>query len=307
MGEAYNVFISWSGERSQMAAEALRKWLPIVLPASKPWMSKEDIQKGSRGLEEVAKALDGMRIGIVCLTPENLDAHWILYEAGALAKTLGEKARVCTFLLGGLNNQEITPPLGLFQWTKADDMKDIGKLIHDINKALDPPSEAEDTLDTRFGAVWPILEKKLSAIPVASAVAKPTREVPEMVAEILELSRTSVDSRKVVERLDRYLPFLERLALGNLPRFTGRVGGTDPGFLAPLSSLAAPLSDDASALIKKIVTADAGRQADLERAQAELKRSEAVLKAASEEAEHHLRSRFEQKVEAKKKQRDQGK
>jgi len=38
-------------------------------------MSNTDIDKGSRGLEEIGKALEGMKVGIICLTPENLKAE----------------------------------------------------------------------------------------------------------------------------------------------------------------------------------------------------------------------------------------
>ena len=120
MEDTKNVFISWSGERSKHAAEALREWLPIVLQAAKPWISSSDIDKGSRGLDEVGKALEGMKIGIICLTPENLTAEWILYEAGALSKTLDTKTRVCTYLLAGLQPQNVKAPIGMFQSTRAD-------------------------------------------------------------------------------------------------------------------------------------------------------------------------------------------
>src|SRR4030081_1653296 len=107
MGDASNVFISWSGERSRRAAEALRGWLRIVLQNAKPWMSDTDIEKGSRGLDEVSRALEGMKVGIICLTPENLAAHWILFEAGALSKFLDTKSRLCTYLLAGLQPQHV--------------------------------------------------------------------------------------------------------------------------------------------------------------------------------------------------------
>jgi len=71
--DTYNVFISWSGERSKKVAVALYDWLPMVLQTARPWMSKEDIEKGSRGLEEIGRALETMSVGIICLTPENVD------------------------------------------------------------------------------------------------------------------------------------------------------------------------------------------------------------------------------------------
>src|SRR6266566_1158547 len=83
MADTYNVFISWSGERSQKVGTAIYDWLPMVVQSAKPWMSEEDIEKGSRGLDEIAKALDVMSVGIICLTPENLERPWILFETGA--------------------------------------------------------------------------------------------------------------------------------------------------------------------------------------------------------------------------------
>src|SRR5437899_3787788 len=93
MGKLDNVFISWSGARSRHVAETLREWLPTVLQATKPWISR-DIDKGARGLSEIDRALKAMKVGIICLTPENLDARWIHYEAGALSKTFDDKTRV---------------------------------------------------------------------------------------------------------------------------------------------------------------------------------------------------------------------
>jgi hypothetical protein len=94
MSKPHNIFISWSGLRSRWIAETLRDWLPMIVQAANPWMSASDIDKGSRGLPEVSKALDGMKVGIVCLTPENLTAPWILYESGALSKSIDDKSRL---------------------------------------------------------------------------------------------------------------------------------------------------------------------------------------------------------------------
>jgi hypothetical protein len=101
MGMEFNVFISWSGDRSKWIAEALREWLPLVVQAAKPWMSSKDIDKGARGLQEISEKLERAKIGIVCLTPENLNVPWVLFEAGALSKTIDDETRLCTLLLGG--------------------------------------------------------------------------------------------------------------------------------------------------------------------------------------------------------------
>ncbi len=85
------VFISWSGERSKAVAQAWHDWLPNVIQAVEPWMSETDIAKGARWGMDMARELDETRVGIICLTPENLNAPWILFEAGALSKTLEEE------------------------------------------------------------------------------------------------------------------------------------------------------------------------------------------------------------------------
>ena len=82
MRNANNIFLSWSGPRSKSTAQALKEWLPNVLQAAEPWMSATDIDKGTRWREEVSAALDTMKAGIICLTPENLTAQWLLFEAG---------------------------------------------------------------------------------------------------------------------------------------------------------------------------------------------------------------------------------
>jgi hypothetical protein len=73
MSQPYNVFISWSGERSRAIAQKLREWLPKVVQTVRPWMSDVDIAKGNRGLNELTKALCSMKVGIICLSPENLE------------------------------------------------------------------------------------------------------------------------------------------------------------------------------------------------------------------------------------------
>jgi len=70
-----------------------------------------------------------------------------------------DKTRVCTYLLGGLENKDIEPPLGHFQHTKPE-KEDTRQLLHTINKAVggDDPLP-EKTLDAVFDQFWPELKK----------------------------------------------------------------------------------------------------------------------------------------------------
>jgi hypothetical protein len=82
------IFISWSGERSQRLAQALHGWLPLVLHYVKPWLSEADVSAGDRWAQAVATELETSNFGVICVTPENLGSPWVLFEAGALAKTM---------------------------------------------------------------------------------------------------------------------------------------------------------------------------------------------------------------------------
>src|ERR1044071_5524752 len=92
------IFLSWSGERSKSVALALRAWMPLVLHYVEPWLSDKDIAAGDRWSLEVGKELEQSNYGIICLTRDNLDAPWVLFEAGALSKALSAGS-VCPYLL----------------------------------------------------------------------------------------------------------------------------------------------------------------------------------------------------------------
>lgn len=116
--EGFEIFLSWSGERAGAVAGALRDWLPVFLPGAQPWSSSRDIRAGTVWLSGLLRSLATAKYGIVCLTPENVDSRWMLFEAGAVSNAL-DQARVCPYLLG-LEPGEVANPLGLFQGKRAD-------------------------------------------------------------------------------------------------------------------------------------------------------------------------------------------
>jgi hypothetical protein len=61
------LFISWSGETSQQIAQQLRDWVPLILPAVKPFITTTDIDKGARWQGEISRELEQSNYGIVCL------------------------------------------------------------------------------------------------------------------------------------------------------------------------------------------------------------------------------------------------
>lgn len=193
------VFISWSGEKSKIIAEFLQTWLRQVIQALDPWISI-DIDKGSRWNHEMSSKLEESKIGIICLTPENINSKWILFEAGALSKFKND--HVCTLLIG-MNSTDVEQPLAQFQDTKIS-KDDFKKLIININELVRNNGEKnvpEKILDTVFEMNWPSLESKLSEVlnlTVGENVDK--RNEKDLLMEILEIVRNQERTMNSLER-----------------------------------------------------------------------------------------------------------
>jgi hypothetical protein len=82
------VFISWSGDYSRQLAAAIKEWLPKVLQFVEVYFSDTDIEIGSRWYPEIVDALERSDVGLIILTPENITRQWIMFEAGAIARSL---------------------------------------------------------------------------------------------------------------------------------------------------------------------------------------------------------------------------
>lgn len=153
------VFLSWSGEFSQKAAEKLKKWLPCFIQSIDVFYSQEDIEKGDLWSEKLTNELSECNFGIVCLTNKNIDAPWIHFEAGALSAKLGN--RVATIMFN-VNQVNITGPLSRFQSTKFEE-KDFYQLIKTINNNIEKPLH-DTILETTFKSMWSAFYKDISEL-----------------------------------------------------------------------------------------------------------------------------------------------
>lgn len=175
------IFLSWSGERSKQVASALHEILKTVLHFAEPWMSEIDIESGSRGLKDISNELEGRNFGIICITPENLRAPWINFEAGALSKSV-ENGRVVPLLLG-MDAKDIPPPLGQFQAKKLD-KEGVRAVVCDINKIAAAPIE-QNILDKLFDAMWVSFETAINAIPKSTSAEPAPRKESEILEELV--------------------------------------------------------------------------------------------------------------------------
>jgi len=187
------VFLSWSGERSRQVADFLNDWLQCVVQAIEPWMSSKDIDRGSLWFSDITDQLAVTGIGIVCLTKENKNKPWILFEAGALAKGMSSN-KVCTLLID-LKPSDVENPLAQFNHT--DITRDsIWNLVSTINRELKDkalkPSILEQTFDTYWGRFDSEMKKIIKNTPVGEV--EETRSENDIMIEVLSSIR-SMDRR----------------------------------------------------------------------------------------------------------------
>jgi hypothetical protein len=185
------VFISWSGDLSNKLAEIVRQWLPSVIQFARPYFTPTDIEKGTKWSSEINAELAGCDIGIICLTKDNLEKPWILFEAGALSKNM-DKSRVCT-LLFDVDTSELKGPLTIFQSTKFE-KTEFKSLVTMINAKGGDGKLEESVIDDVFEMWWPKLKERVDGVIQThkSAEKGSKRSERDILEEILELSRLGV-------------------------------------------------------------------------------------------------------------------
>ena len=210
-----DIFISWSGPRSRAVAEALKEYLPIIVNAFKPWLSA-DMDKGAVWASELTAALGTAKAGIICLTPNNLTAPYILFESGAISKTV-DKSFVCTLLIE-MEPSDVSGPLALFQATKSK-KDDLLHLLKTLNKALDRSAVSEAQIETTFNLVWPKFKERLDSLPADGPSGRPNRSPEDLLEELVGRVRSISDGQSAL--LAQLTESMDRVA--------SRLGGIDAG------------------------------------------------------------------------------
>ncbi len=155
------IFISWSGSYSKGVAEVLRAWLPNVLQAAEPFLSITDIQAGQDFQSVLGENLAQSDFGIVCVTRENCASPWILFEAGAIARTF-ERSNVCPYLVD-ISSDELPSPLSFFQAVSADEDGTI-RLVEALNSASPSLTLSEAIVRQAFERWWPDLSSQFTKL-----------------------------------------------------------------------------------------------------------------------------------------------
>lgn len=180
------IFISWSGDRSRKFAELLQDWLQQVIQATNPWISSKDLDRGTVWFSEIHKKLININVGIICLTKENKNNPWILFESGALAKGL-DKNRLFTFLIDlKVSDIENSHPLSAFNHTSFT-KENIFGLAKSVNNILQEDKKLkENILQKSFDSAWEELEEKFNKILKETEVSKDIKKIARTDEDILD-------------------------------------------------------------------------------------------------------------------------
>ena len=191
------IFISWSGARSKTAALALKSLLEDIYPEAVDVFISDHISPGENWSHRIGTELEKSQFGVLCLTRDNFQAPWLLFEAGAIARKF-EASRLVPYLIDQLPEAVADrSPLSLFQSVPAD-REGTYRLVHVINAAREIP-QTEQRLERAFRRWWPDLEETLAGLPSSLAGQSAQRSDRELLEIILQridlLTQASKESR----------------------------------------------------------------------------------------------------------------
>jgi hypothetical protein len=157
-------------------------------------MSEEDMSMGTRWATEIANELEQTTVGIICLTPENQHNPWIMFEAGALSKTILH-TYVCPYLID-LSPSQLSGPPAQFQAATAT-KEGTAKLLQTLNRALGNLQIPSSELDEIFEVWWPRLNEQLTAIPVEPNLKPIKRTTDELLEELVNNTREQLRREEI--------------------------------------------------------------------------------------------------------------
>ncbi len=234
------VFVSWSGQKSRLIASAFKEWLPDLVQSVDVFMSQHDIEAGSRWGNELGMQLQEANFGVICITPENISAPWLLYEAGCLGKSI-DQSRVIPYRIG-IAATDVPFPLAQFQSVNAD-KEGTFKLLESINSVNSSKLESE-RLQRLFAKLWQDFEKKILEVGQITESTSPRRTDRDLLEEMLQITRGIDRDLKRLPEVGKYLPEpapVDTPTEPNQDKTTGKASNTKA---APSQKLSEPDPDD---------------------------------------------------------------
>lgn len=191
-----HVFISWSGEKSLVYAEELKRLIEGCIQAATTFCSSQDIHNGENWSRTLFDELATSKYGIICVTKDNINAPWINFEAGAIANKLGNKM---TAFLIDLNASDINSPLSFYQATRVD-KSSILSLLYSINDTLDKKVD-KDIIKNTLEYYYSKFEDNINSHRFATNIK--SEETYKHIIQILENTNETLN---FIKRIDAIMP-----------------------------------------------------------------------------------------------------
>lgn len=187
------IFLSWSGDKSKRVAEALKEWLVLLFPTLDVWLSSDDIKAGDRWARELSERLEETSFGILCLTETNLNSPWILYEAGALSKSIAA-GKIVPYLID-IDYSSLPDPIAHFQAVKAD-KEGTRKLVQTISSVLPNNHRPDQSIERIFNLCWADLEALFNDLS-GSLLISPSNQLPKVQFRKSEGTNVNIEGTSV--------------------------------------------------------------------------------------------------------------
>lgn len=141
------IFVSWSGENSNQIAIALKEILQNNIfkdTCLDCFVSDVDISSGDDWWNKIKTELKKCKLGIVCITKENLRAPWVYFESGAMvARDLKLIPLLVNCDFKALNNT----PIATKHMVDFYNQEKFNTMIRTINKELNLLQINDSNLD----------------------------------------------------------------------------------------------------------------------------------------------------------------
>ena len=167
----------------------LRDWLPMVVHQVQPWISGKDIGPGQRWALALSEELANTHFAVICLTRDNKQSPWILFEAGAVA---GSREGKVIPLLYGLTPDDLNGPLAQFQSLPLD-QTGVESLVKTLFLASDSSLE-QSQQGKVFELLWPVLEMRLKPLSSKETPSPSIQNVTDLIESLNRGNLLRVDS-----------------------------------------------------------------------------------------------------------------
>lgn len=158
------LFVSWSGDNSKQIAIELKNTLENQIFNGSHlvcFVSDDGIASGDDWWSKINKELKKCKLGIACITKENLKAPWIYFETGAMT---ARDLSVIPLLINCDFNALNKTPLSNKHMVEFLNKEKFKKMVKDINKKLQLLQISDNNLDKITESAYIDMIKKLNPI-----------------------------------------------------------------------------------------------------------------------------------------------